>query len=179
MLTTDTYTLDDEIERLADRLSTLEETLDDLDEDTDEFTAVRARRDRVSYFERGLRWQRDNEDWGGDTEIELGAMTAGEESMMHREAPDSAERTEMRLWFVAASTVDAPYATDDLSKTFRELSGVHPAFAEWAEAQANSLGIPGDSGNRSSTSSKESEAPATSTDEPNSTTSSSSDSPTA
>ncbi|PGF16184.1 hypothetical protein CP556_08705 [Natrinema sp. CBA1119] len=181
MLTTETYTLDDAIEELEDRMDTLEEDLEGLEEGTDDYSAIKARRNRVSYLERGVRWQRDEEDWGGDAEIELGSMTAGEEAIMHREAPDNAGRKEMRLWFVAASTVDAPYGSedDDLSERFSELSGAHPAFVEWLEAKANGLGIPNESGNGSSTSSTETttEESETSTDGPDSTTTSSSDSP--
>ncbi|SEQ30597.1 hypothetical protein [Natrinema salaciae] len=181
MLTTETYVIADSIEELTDRTDTLEEALEDLEQGTDDYNAIKARRDRVNYLKRGLRWQRDEEGWGGDTEFELGAMTAGENAMMHREAPDDAGRDEMRLWFVAASTVDAPFGSKDdtLKETFSELSDAHPAFVEWAEAKANNLGVPGDSGNRSSTSSTESDASATSTDGPESTTTSSSDSPTA
>ncbi|WP_134672593.1 hypothetical protein [Halorussus marinus] len=178
MLTTETYRLSEEIETLADRIDELDDELEDIDESTDQAQAVQARRDRLTYFQRGLRWQRDEQDWG-DAAIELGAMTAGEKAMMHREATDGAESEEMRLWFVAASTVDAPYHADDLAETFTRLSNCHPAFTEWAEAQANALGIPAESGNRSSTSSTASNSSGTSTGEPDSTTSSSSDSPTA
>lgn len=182
MLTTETYTLDDAIEELDDQMDTLGEDLEDLEEGTDDHSAIKARRNRVSYLERGVRWQRDEESWAGDAEIELGSMTAGEDSLMHREAPDNAGRKEMRLWFVAASTVSAPYAApdDDLKEVFSELSSTHPAFVEWLEAKANGLGIPNESGNGSSTSSAETttETSETSTDGPDSTTTSSSDSPT-
>ncbi|WP_436344497.1 hypothetical protein [Natronorubrum sp. FCH18a] len=179
MLKTETYTLDGALEELTDRIADLDEALGDLEQGTDKFKLIKGRRDRVSYLSRGLRWQRDEEGWGGGAEIELGAMTAGENAMMHREAPDNAGRDEMRLWFVAASTETAPYAGADLEETFSELAGCHPAFVEWAEAKANGLGVPDESGNGSSTSSAESEASETSRDEPNSTTTSSSDSPTA
>ena len=181
MLTTETYVLDGAIEEIEDRITTLEETLEDLEQGTDEYGTVKSRLDRLRYLRNGLEWQRDEEDWPADAAIELGAMTAGEEAMMHREAPDSAEPKEMRLWYVAASTVDAPYGGDDqdLEETFSALAGCHPAFLEWAEAKVNGLGVPG--GNGSSTSSIETatEASATSSDETSSTTTSSSDSPTA
>jgi len=182
MLTTETYTLDGAIAELDDRMDTLGEDLEGLEQGTDDYSAIKARRNRVSYLENGVRWQRDEEGWGGDTEIELGSMTAGEEAMMHREAPDDAGRKEMRLWFVAASTVSAPYADPDdgLSETFSALSSAHPAFVEWLEAKANGLGVSTELGNGSSTSSTETTTGAseTSTGDPDSTTTSSSDSPT-
>lgn len=178
MLKTETYTLDDAHGELTDRVETLEDSLEDLEKGSDKYKVIKSRRDRVSYLERGLRWQRDEEDWG-DAEIELGAMTAGEEAMMHRDVPDNAGAEERRLWFVAASTIDAPFVGDDLEETFADLAGCHPAFVEWVEAKVNGLGIPSETGNGSSTSSKETEASASSTDEPDSTTTSSSDSSTA
>lgn len=179
MLTTETYTLDEALADLEGRIEELEATLEDLDSSTDEADAYRQRRDRLRYQQTGLRWQRDEEDWG-DADIEIGALTAGEKAMMHREAPDSAGRDEMQLWFVAASTATAPYVHDDLGETFAALADTHPAFVQWAEAKANGLGVPSESGNESSTSSTATTAPAseTSTDVPDSTTTSSSASPT-
>lgn len=164
MLTTHTYNLQESIDELTDQIETLDEALGELDSGTDQYKATTSRKDRLTYYRTGLRWQRDEEGWDGDAEIELGAMTAGEKALMHREATDGADREEMRLWFVAASTVDAPYASSDLSETFTELGACHPAFAEWAESKANSLGVPGVSGNESggedgSTSSSSSDSP--------------------
>lgn len=171
MLATETYSLDDALAEIEERRGELADELDDLDTGTDAYQDAKARHDRLGYLARGLRWQRDEEDWG-DAEIELGALTAGEKAMMHREAPDAADGEEMRLWFVAASTITAPYAGDDLSETFSNLANCHPAFAEWVEAKANSLGIPDAVGNGSSTSSTESGTSdeATSTDAPSTST---------
>lgn len=177
MLATETFTVDGALDELDDRIDDLEDRLDDLDSSTDEHDAAQSRRDRLAYFRNGLEWQREEEGWG-DATIKLGALTAGEKALMHREAPDSAEREEMRLWFVAASTEDAPYAGDALEETFTSLANCHPGFTEWAEGKTNRLGVPGGSGNRSSASSPATEASATLTDEQSSTTSSSSDSPT-
>lgn len=178
MLATETYSVDDALDELDDRIGDIDATLDDLDESTDQYQKSQSRRDRLRYLQNGLRWQRDEAEWG-DAEIELGALTAGEKALMHREATDGADREEMRLWFVAASTAAAPYAADDLSDTFNALAGCHPAFVQWAEAKANGLGVPGgESGNRSSTSSPATETSETSTDAPDSITTSSSDSPT-
>ena len=166
MLTSETHTIDGALADLEERIDETEERIDELDESTQEHESLTAARDRLRYFRNGLVWQRDEEEWGGDAEIELGALTAGEKAMMHREAPDHADREEMRIWFVAASTVDGPYHHDDLAKTFRALSQCHPAFVEWAEAQANGLGVPNDTGNRSSVSSSATGDSETSTDEP-------------
>ncbi|UHQ96464.1 hypothetical protein [Natrinema halophilum] len=183
MLTTETYELGAEFEKLNDRIDELDESLKELEEGTDEYTATESRRDRLRYFRNGLEWQRDEEEWGADTEIELGAMTAGERAMMYREIPEVADEDERTLWFTAASTANAPYGGSDeeLKETFSSLANCHPAFADWLEAKTNSLSVAGGPGNRSSTSSTETmtEASETSTGKRNSTTTSSSDSPTA
>lgn len=169
MLDSETYSLGASIERVVDRIDELEDALEELDDNTDEYEAVRQRRDRLAYFRNGLQWQRDEAGWG-DASIEVGALTAGEKALMYREAPDEADVEEMRLWFVAACTADAPYHCEGLSETFAELTDCHPAFVEWVEAKANSLGIPGgeDAGNGSSESSPDSSTAATSTTAKNS-----------
>jgi hypothetical protein len=179
MLATETYTLDGALADLEDSIAALEDEQESCDEASEQYQALATQIDRLEYFANGLRWQRDSEGWGAEAEIELGALTAGEKALMHREAPDTAGREEMRLWFVAASTAAAPYASDDLEATFTGLAQCHPAFAEWAEAQANGLGVPDDVGNGSSTSSPASDSSGTSTNASETSTSSSSDSPTA
>ena len=185
MLTTETYTIDEALAELDERIAEYEAEMDRLDEETDAddplpdaYDTAKERWDRLRYLKNGLQWQRDEEGWG-DATVELGALTAGEKAMMHRKAPDKAGAEELRLWFVAASTVSAPYAEDDLEATFRNLADCHPGFTEWVESKANGLGVPTESGNSSSTSSTATESSGTSTTEPGSTTSSSSDSPTA
>ncbi|ELY96764.1 hypothetical protein C482_15356 [Natrialba chahannaoensis JCM 10990] len=149
MLTTEAYTLDEAIDELADQIDALEAALTELDSGTDEYTYTQGRRNRLRYYKDGLEWQRDEEGWSPDAEIELGAMTAAEEALMHREMPSNVEKKERRNWFVAASTAAAPYHSDDLSETFTDVGQCHPAFVDWAEAKANALGVPGVSGNRS------------------------------
>lgn len=178
MLATEQFRLDGALDELAERIADIEDAMDDLDEDSDDYEAADERRERLEYLANGLRWQRDEEGWGGDATVGLGAMTAAEKGLMHREAPDDAGREEMRLWFVAASTAAAPYASGDLTETFHGVGACHPAFAQWAEAKANGLGVPGESGNGSATSSPATSDSGTSTDEPDSTTSSPSGSPT-
>jgi len=180
MLTTESYTIGDAIGELDERIETLGEELDERDEGTDEYDTLASRKNRLGYLRTGLQWQRDEEGWDAETDIELGALTAGENALMHREAPDNAAQQEMRLWFVAACTERAPYVGGGLSETFENLAGdgIHPAFVEWAEAKANSLGVPDDVGNRSAASQAETKTDTNSTTEPASTTSSSSPSPT-
>lgn len=191
MLTTETYDVDDAIAELDDRIAELEEEREDWDSASDEYAAIKSREDRLSYLRDGLRWQRDEEGWG-DATVELGALTAGEEAIMHRAMPADPNRNERRLWFVAAATVDAPYGVrrdpDDepltestIEENFAALAGqgIHSGFVKWAESKANSLGMPG-GGSGNATSSAES-SPATPTSEtsttgPDSTTTSSSDS---
>lgn len=165
MLDSETLTLESALDALDDTIAALDEHLDDLDGDTDDAAAVRSQRNRVQYFRRGVEWQAD--EWGADTEVTVGALTAGEEAMMHREIPDDAGDKERRLWYVAAATEAAPYAEADLEDTFANVASLHPAFVEWVEGKSNALGV---AGNRSSTSSTGSETLRTSTPTPDSTT---------
>lgn len=139
MLTSETYTVDGAIEELDATLADLGDEADQLEPTTDQHEAVQGRINRLSYFRNGLEWARS--EWGGDAEIELGALTAGEVALMHREAPDHAGEDEMQLWYVAAATEDAPYAGDGLAETFDGVAQTHPGFAAWAEATANGLSV--------------------------------------
>ena len=67
----------------------------------------------------------------------------------------------------AAASEAAPYVEGELSETFANIAGLHPAFVEWVEGRSNALGV---AGNRSSTSSTASESSGTSTPTPDSTT---------
>ena len=165
MLTTETTMLGEANDSLNEHIEALQEHLDDLDPSTDEATAVSNQRDRLQYLRRGVEWQAD--EWGEDVEVTIGALTAGEEAMMHREIPDDAGEKERRLWYVAAASEAGPYVEDDLSDTFANVADLHPAFVEWVEGTSNALGV---AGNRSSTSSTASETSGTSTPTPDSTT---------
>jgi len=172
MLATESRTLDEAVGRVETDIEALENELDDMDPSTDQHQAVQSRIDRLRYYANGLQWQRDEAGWGGDAVVEMGSLTAGEKAMMHREAPDSAERHEMVMWYVAASTAEAPYADDDLSDTFAALADCHPGFVEWAEATTNALGVPGAEGNGSAPSSTARKTSETPREEPDSPTSS-------
>jgi len=153
MLTTQTLTVDDAREELTEGIGALEDALDDLDEDTDDAAVLRDRKGTLSYWRNGLDWQLSEGDWTADTEFTVGAMTAGEEAMMHREVPEQAGSDELRIWFVAASVEDGPFVEDDLEETFANVSGLHPGVVKWFEAKANGLGTASDEGNGSSKSS--------------------------
>jgi hypothetical protein len=165
MLASETTTLAEALASLDDHIDTLEEHLEELNENTDDAAAVNSQRNRLQYFRRGVEWQAD--EWGEDAEVTIGALTAGEEAMMHREIPDDAGEKERRLWYVAAASETAPYVEDELSETFANVASLHPAFVEWVEGRSNALGV---AGNRSSTSSAASESSGTSTPTPDSTT---------
>lgn len=187
MLKTETWTLDEAITDVETSIDEIETERERHDEDSDRYASLTNRRNRLAYYRNGLLWQRDEEDWGSDAVLELGAMTAGEKAMMHRDIPETAQSEERRLWFVAACTAAGPYHTDDdLPATFRALAACHDGFVSWAEAQINGLGLASSGpaaeageGNRSGTSSEATEDSATSTKPSDSTTSSSSDSPAA
>ncbi|KKF39889.1 hypothetical protein FK85_25015 [Halorubrum saccharovorum] len=153
MLTTKTLTVDDARTELTEGIEALEDALDDLDEDTDKAAALRDRKGTLTYWRNGLDWQTSEGDWTADTELTVGAMTAGEEAMMHREVPEQAGQDELRLWYVAASVEAAPFVEDELEETFANVAGLHPAVVKWLEAKANGLGTASDEGNGSSKSS--------------------------
>ena len=165
MLASETNTLAEALDSLDAQIQSLEELLVEYEGDTDEAQAVRDQQSRLEYLKRGVEWQAD--EWGDEAAVEVGALTAGEEAMMHREIPDDAGQKERRLWYVAAATEAAPYVADDLSETFANVASLHPAFVEWVEGTSNALGV---AGNRSSTSSTVSEPSETSTATPDSTT---------
>lgn len=170
MLTTDTITVGEAREELDEQIQSLGETLDDLEEGTEKASKTKDRIDRLSYWRNGLEWLLTEEGWETDTELTIGAMTAGEEAMMHREIPANADDQEVRLWYVAASVEAAPFVEDDLTETFHNVAALHPAAVKYLEAKANSLGTASDSGNRSSESSPATDSEATSTSKADSTT---------
>jgi len=170
MLTTETITVEEARAELTEGIDAIEKALEDLDENTDEAAALRDRRGTLTYWRNGLDWQTSEEDWNTETELTIGAMTAGEEAMMHREMPDQVGDDEFRLWFVAASVEDGPFVEDELADTFANVADLHPAVVKWLEAKANSLGTASDEGNRSSKSSPATDSEATSTPAPDSTT---------
>lgn len=152
-LRTDTWTIDEAIAEIDDRLEELADTMADLDESSDRYQASKQAANRLEYLADGLVWQRDEAGWGADADIEIGGPTAGEKAMMHRQADDGAGDHEMRLWFVAASIRSLPgYDADDpdadMGDCFALLANCHDGFASWAEAKANSLSSPDASGNR-------------------------------
>jgi hypothetical protein len=170
MLTTQTITIEEARAELTEGIDALDEALDDLDPDTDQAAALRDRRGTLTYWRNGLDWQTSEGDWTAETELTVGAMTAGEEAMMHREVPDQAGDDEFRLWFVAASVEAGPFVEGELSETFANVANLHPAVVRWLESKANSLGTASDEGNRSSESSPATDSEATSTPAPDSTT---------
>ncbi len=171
MLTTETITVEEALEELGEQIDSLRDALQDLDEGTEQAASLRDRIDRLSYWRNGLEWHVSEGDWTEETQFTVGAMTAGEEAMMHREIPSGAEDDmEIRVWFVAASVEAAPFVEEDLTETFHNVASLHPAAVKWLEAKANSLSTASDSGNRPSESSPATDSEATSTPEAGSTT---------
>ena len=165
MLTTDEVVVAEAVEGLSDQIEAYDDALDDLESSTEQAKTIRSRKSRLASMRSGLEWHLTDGDWDDETAVEVGAMTAGEEAMMHREATGGAGPDEMRLWFVAASLVEGPFVGDTIEETFNEVAGLHPGAVKFFEAKANGLATAsGDEGNRSGESSPpttEDETPST------------------
>jgi len=169
-LATLSTTVDEAIADVRERLGDIEEKLEGLDAGTDRTQALQQQRATLQFRANGLLWMRDEEGWGGDARLELGAPTAGEQALMSREVPADAGASERTLWFVAAGTETAPYVGEGMEETFEGLVDVHQGFVAWAEARLNDLATPGNAIRRSSTSSQATPAETPSTSEDTSTT---------
>lgn len=167
-LTEETLTVDEAIEELDEQIDEYADEVEALDSDSERAKGLRSVRNTLKHYRTGLVWQRDTVGWGGDTELTFGPPTAGEDALMDREMPDNPGDKERRLWWVAGGTVDAPYHDDDLVTCFANVGETHPGFVKWAEAKLNGLATPWESetGNRSSSTSSESDNTAASTTEP-------------
>jgi len=142
-LETQTWTVDEALNDLRERIEDIGDDLRDLQAGTDRYQALVERADSLEYRRNGLIWMRDEAGWGG-FEVEFGAISAGEKAKMHREADDKATDAEMSLWVVAAGSVDGPHVGDDLSDTFATLAAdAHDGFVQWAEARINEVSAPG------------------------------------
>ncbi|WP_434521290.1 hypothetical protein [Halorubrum sp. AS12] len=82
MLTTQTITIDEARTELTEGIDAIDDALDELDEDTDQAAELRDRKGTLSYWRNGLDWQMSEGEWDANTEITVGAMTAGEEAMI-------------------------------------------------------------------------------------------------
>jgi hypothetical protein len=178
-LDTKQTTIQEAIDDLQTRIEEIGDTMRDLDASSNRYAALEDQASQLEYQASGLVWMRDEAGWGDDAVLELGGLTAGEQARMHKHAPADTVEDEMRLWFVAAGTVAAPYAGETLSETFAELVDTHAGYISWAEAQLNDLATPGNESPRLATYLSETQGSPTSTSDSTSTTSSSSDSPTA
>ena len=159
-------TIDEALADVGRRLAEVDGKLDSLEPGTDRHDALQQVKDRLTRYQIGLEWQRDEAGWGGDCELVIGPLTAGEQALLDREMPDSPGTAEYRIWQVAAATETGPYVADDVETTFTALADAHPAFVEWASAKVNDLATPdGDEGNESSMSSSESDPSGPSTNE--------------
>lgn len=142
-LQTETWTVDEALNDLRDRIEDIGDQLQDLQAGTDRYQALVERADNLEYRRNGLIWMRDEAGWD-EFKVEFGAISAGEKAQMHREAGANDSDAEMSLWFVATGSVSGPHVGDDLSETFRNLAAdAHDGFVTWAEARINEVSNPG------------------------------------
>lgn len=104
-------------------------------------------------FAGGVEWALEEY---GDVEITLGALTNGERHLakdIQSEIGDF-EGT-YQLAFIAVGTRDAPWCEHDsdvmnqdaVLATVQRIRDMHPAFADWLEAEISDIGVPSDAGN--------------------------------
>lgn len=138
-LRTETFDLDAELEALHEEQVDLGERAEQHEPGTPPWQQLQARTNRKQLYKDGLAWA--IETWE-DTEITLGALSAGEYAELHRYLPDDPDEERRQNVMVAFATVDAPYveAEEPIKDTLQRVGNeLHPYFVKWAEAQAQNL----------------------------------------
>lgn len=136
-LSTETYGLAEEADRLRETIEALGDEASKYDTETPHFEQAEAEAARLNMHRQGIEWALA--DWDADT-VELGALTAGEYGQMERYVTDDTTQQARRNVFVAVATVEAPYVGEEIETTITTLADtVHPYFTRWAEDKANTL----------------------------------------
>lgn len=159
-LDTEILNFGDEIDRIdeeiADKRDEIQSILNDLDDDEDPPNRVDVLSSQIGSLKRhrsGLQWAQTQYDADSVT---LAALTAGEMALVEDESPRDVGDGQVRIYFTAAGTVDAPWLEHDpdapdpeaYRDTVANVSQLAPGLARWAETQINNLGSFGpDEGN--------------------------------
>ncbi|MDF9748360.1 hypothetical protein [Natrinema salsiterrestre] len=148
-LRTETYDLDEEVQRLEDKIAELDDVLEDIEDDNP--VAQRFENERVGLETtlEGVRWARDEAfeadyapQWDEDADtITLGGLTAGEFGSIEDDIADGSGQGAVRIYQVARGTVDAPYVDDgmDDDQQIGAVSQLPLAYTKWAQTRIDEL----------------------------------------
>lgn len=149
-LRTETYDLDEEVQRLEDKAAELDDVLEDVDDGNPAAEPLQNERAGIEAALVGVRWARDDAfeadyvpQWDEDVnEITLGGLTAGEMAQLEDDIGTNGGGTgAARIYQVAKATVDAPYIDADADEDQRisAVSGLPGPYVKWAEARIDDL----------------------------------------
>jgi len=149
-LRTETYDLDEEVQRLEDKLEEIDAVLDQADDDNPVAQQAAADRPQIEAQLEGVRWARDDAHdadygpkWDEDVDtIELAGLTAGEFGRLEDDIGQSGGGNGMvRVHQVAKGTADAPYVDEGMDKDDQiiAVSQLPVSYTKWAEARIDEL----------------------------------------
>jgi len=156
-LRTQTYDLDEEVQRLEDRIGELDDILEQID-DNSAAAQFRAERTGLESALEGVRWARDHAfdadwtpQWDADVdEVTLAGLTAGDTAEIE-DGLNGGGSGAARIYQVAKGTVEAPYIDDGMGEDKRigAVSQLPDSYVRWAEARINELSGVGGNAERS------------------------------
>lgn len=149
-LRTETYDLNDEVQRLADRIDELDAVLEDVDDGNPAAEPLQNERVGLETALEGVRWARDDAfdadyapQWDEATgEITLGGLTAGEFGSLEDDIGTGGGGSgAARIYQVAKGTVDAPYVDGSMDddEQIGAVSQLPVSYTKWAEARIDEL----------------------------------------
>lgn len=164
-LRTETFDLDDEVERLREERDDLASDLAGLDEDVDASDLV-SRGQRLDDMLAGVTWAREEAHaddavpvWDEKAdEITLGGLTGGEYGAVQDDVQTAATEKgharadgTSRTFMVARGTVDAPYHDADADDQMQLAAAAQLPYQylKWAESHVNRLTTVGNGGGKS------------------------------
>lgn len=146
-LRTETYDLDDEVQRLEEKAAELDGVLNGAD-DNPAVRQLRGERAGIEAALEGARWARDEAfeadyapQWDEDVdEITLGGLTAGEVASME-DGLGGGGGGAVRINQVAKATIDAPYIDDSMDGDERvaTVAQLPNSYVKWAQARVDEL----------------------------------------
>lgn len=154
-LRTETYDLDAEAERLAERCQEVATAAAELDADDPRRETRLAEGQQLDAQLAGVRWAQtahDDDDvtvWDTAVDsVELGGLTGGEWYRIEDDLTDEGSvGGATNVIMVAEGTIDAPYLRDGEKATIAAVSQLPLSYLKWAEARINDLSGVQDQGN--------------------------------